>query len=152
MSNTTSPETFAPQFLCEPPPLIGDARRFFWYENLHLARRLWLERVDPATVDLENWQSDCGTFACFGGHLATWPEFQLMGVYPNIYEAPAIGYPATSGHGVALQLFGDADLFDQDREYTKSHYEVILDRIDARLDFLESATDIKRVNSETRSK
>jgi len=48
--------------------------------NSQLALRLWQERVKPAEVieSLGAWH--CGTQACFGGHLVTWPEFQAMGV------------------------------------------------------------------------
>lgn len=50
-----------------------------WEHNLQIALLRWSqvlpERVLPA---LEVWR--CGTQACFGGHLATWPEFQAIGI------------------------------------------------------------------------
>lgn len=90
-------------------------------ENVKLAERIWKERVDPAAVvkGLEDWA--CGTQACFGGHLATWPEFRKMGVRMLVEINPTeIGSwrfcPAfdrdTYGLSVVpLALFGDEALF-----------------------------------------
>ena len=100
-------------------------------ENLDLAERLWRERVTPEQVDLGHWA--CGTQACFGGHLATWPEFQAMGVgvgggvenrYPEIQAIEALGTK------VAEYLFGDESLFYAAVEPTEgTDYDMVLMRI-----------------------
>ena len=90
-----------------------------YLENLKLAKRKWQE-VQPRHVTpglmFWRWETDCGTLACFGGHLATWPEFQAMGVKVS----DAGGRPAydsltedlhLEGLDVADHLFGDRELF-----------------------------------------
>lgn len=93
--------------------------------NIDLAERLWRERVKPEQIvpRLVYWGNNCGTVACFGGHVATWPEFNEQGVWPAghffvyLYGAGAwkpMLAPDTGvwgGLGIAGYLFGDSDLF-----------------------------------------
>lgn len=88
--------------------------------NLNLAEHLWRSRVKPSDVvgGLRMWT--CGTQACFGGHLATWPEFREMGVRllgeaaenPMWCAAPAFD-TETWGWSVGVILFGSHDIFDE---------------------------------------
>lgn len=94
--------------------------------NIDLAARLWGERVTPDKVveRLTVWASPhpnmCGTQACFGGHLATWPEFRAMGVRTRKEageEDPVMRHgPDMDGvqwpYEVASVLFGDEQLFE----------------------------------------
>jgi hypothetical protein len=88
--------------------------------NLKLALRLWQERANPDNVDLNDWchfdgpDGACGSTACFGGHLATWPEFQAMGVIPDPESgAPRFADdPESSSFTVSRVLFGNSSLFD----------------------------------------
>ena len=93
--------------------------------NAELALKIWTDpdRVKRDHVDLDDWlngaaQSDpnsCGTLACFGGHLATWPEFNALGVGRGVEGAPIFQEPGTVtfsfGRRVAYSLFGDSSLF-----------------------------------------
>lgn len=80
-------------------------------ENCLLALANWSE-VSPHSVNLRVWR--CGTHACFGGHLATWPEFRAKGVRTNPEGSPFMG----AGTGfmwsvdVAQHLFGNSALFN----------------------------------------
>lgn len=96
--------------------------------NTELARKLWLERVKPEQVKLDRWS--CGTQACFGGHLATWPEFQAMGVRTDCYGAPRMG--DLSPLDVAEALFGDLSLFGGQgfAEMRLTHYETVVKRLE----------------------
>jgi hypothetical protein len=91
-------------------------------QNCLLATVLW-DTVTPRQVYLDDWRREncgaksCGMKACFGGWLATWPEFRDQGV-----RAHRDGFPmlvdengeetGINGFGVAQYLFGDANLFD----------------------------------------
>jgi len=90
-------------------------------ENLKLAKRKWQEvlpkHVTPGLV-FWRWEvgGSCGTLACFGGHLTTWPEFQAMGVKVADSEGrPAYDSPTEDlhlvGSRVARHLFGVGGLF-----------------------------------------
>jgi hypothetical protein len=82
-------------------------------ENSRLALRLWRERVKPDNVvgGLRRWLGECGCHACFGGHLATWPEFQAMGVKRgpvgepdshSVYSLPRTDVEASTGELVSV--------------------------------------------------
>lgn len=81
-------------------------------KNCLLALSIWAE-VPPRRVKLDSWK--CGTHACFGGHMATWPEFQAKGVFPDERD----GAPRMMGEDglnvgtwtVAQHLFGNHELF-----------------------------------------
>lgn len=77
--------------------------------NLELALRLWNERVRPRKVsaDLAYWK--CGTQACFGGHLGTWPEFQAKGVSRWSNGAPRMD--DLNSVNISQHLFGSDYLF-----------------------------------------
>ena len=96
-------------------------------ENCELALRLWKERVKPEQVVEGLRHYRCGTQACFGGHLATWPEFQAMGVRCRVEGSPAItGLGSTLG--VSAHLFGTPYLFvarqvdEEHGDYTQYRY------------------------------
>ena len=77
--------------------------------NLELALKKWETEVEPGTVvrGLSAWK--CGTLACFGGHLQTWPEFQAQGIKDGGYDGPLMyGVPETD---IAAKLFGDRYVF-----------------------------------------
>lgn len=108
--------------------------------NCLLARHLWVKRVKPDSVvrRLHSWK--CGTQACFGGHLATWPEFQeIMGVSVSASGAPVLNDVPTAQED--RWLFGrphnDVDLFDP-RAFNEqgSDWEVVLNRLDTRIEEL----------------
>jgi hypothetical protein len=88
-----------------------------WIANTELALRLWRERVKPEHVieDLHWWRDykpGCGTQACFGGWLVTWPEFQAMGVREDRWGVPSIGGRSPiSGGELSFELFGTSSLF-----------------------------------------
>lgn len=86
--------------------------------NCLLALSLWAE-VPPECVNLGSWR--CGTHACFGGHLATWPEFQAVGVMATEEGAPTENRLPFDSSNVAHCLFGDWNLF-----YAKGHYPIDL--------------------------
>jgi hypothetical protein len=93
--------------------------------NILLAAWRWSE-VSPRSVNLRTW--GCGTHACFGGHLASWPEFQDKGVrvFDMNPDERGRGEPVMQlcgvGHEpfgkqlgpreVAYELFGNSELFD----------------------------------------
>jgi hypothetical protein len=116
--------------------------------NIDLATRLWKERVKPEQVVqyLHTWA--CGTQACFGGHLATWPEFREMGVRTlkeigvtcsnSWASAPCMEYGRFEGVEVAAILFGDPTLFDargacrfDDERAGVSDHGLVLGRLEA---------------------
>lgn len=81
--------------------------------NCLLALCKW-SKVPPRRVALELWT--CGAKACFGGHLATWPEFNAMGVSAGSEGAPRMRSPYNQteffyASRTSHRLFGD-DLFD----------------------------------------
>lgn len=130
----------------------------YWYENLHLARRLWIERVKPNSVYLDNWNTSCGTKACFGGWLATWPEFCLLGVANQSIEGELIAskpsslekaFATTKNEGrlananLPSMLFGESCLFNHSDAYnedtgrrTMSQHAEVIKRIDDAIDRL----------------
>ena len=130
----------------------------YWYENLHLARQLWIERVKPNSVYLDDWKTNCGTKACFGSRLSTWPEFCLLGVTNQFIEGRLIPSKprllektvATTKNERALNnanlpgvLFGEPDLFNYSEAYnedtgsrTMSQHAEIVKRIDDAIDRL----------------
>lgn len=78
-------------------------------ENCLLALSLWSE-VKPRSVSLDVWK--CGTLACFGGHLATWPEFQAKGVFADSDHAPALTCRSyIMNWDIAKHLFGNDEMF-----------------------------------------
>lgn len=104
--------------------------------NCKLALDIWKTRVDPESVVLHSWT--CGSHACFGGHLATWPEFQAMGVKRSEYS----GAPRIDGvHFEDDYLFGDNRMFDsRDREEEKEQgiedlldYDMVIYRLERRI-------------------
>ncbi len=121
---------------------MSDERKT-WIDNLQLAREKWLqvppEEVIPGLLRWRSeWRADAGPcgLACFGGHLAAWPEFQALGVYTG----PG-GEPRMFGWGarqVSKTLFGSAWLFvprnecegDIDIDDMCTDHELVLRRID----------------------
>ena len=100
-------------------------------ENCELALRLWKERVKPEQVVEGLRHYRCGTQACFGGHLATWPEFQAMGV--TAYDSVP-GYRGRMGFNVAYELFGVRHLFCFRDAYEEgTDHEVVVRRLERRL-------------------
>lgn len=114
-----------------------------WCRNLLLARRLWVERVKPEDVVpyLSEWT--CGTQACFGGHLASWPEFQAMGLAHPVRFRPSLSVRLTGGTSVLeganivpRYLFGENWVFyprEPEEDEGESDYQVVLNRIDRTL-------------------
>jgi hypothetical protein len=79
--------------------------------NVLLAAWLWAETPPELVVPgLNLWK--CGTQACFGGHLTTWPEFQAMGVV-NAGSEPYMQGVSVFHDSLPLSdyLFGDLELF-----------------------------------------
>ena len=95
-----------------------------WLSNLLIARERWVRvPVDEVIPGLCQWR--CGTLACFGGHLCTWPEFIAQGIYVN-----AFGAPQHDAHEPEIVLFGDyaMGLFSTSRHCETSaqaHAEVL---------------------------
>lgn len=107
-----------------------------WLNNLLIARQRWLatpaEKVIPMLTVYQR-KTECGTIACFAGHLSTWPEFRAQGVTAGGLGEPGIG--GCSVLDVSWRLFGvkNFSLFREDpncRTHAASHAEV-LRRIDA---------------------
>lgn len=103
--------------------------------NTKLAWALWMVRVTPEQVTpyLASWT--CGTHACFGGHLATWPEFQAMGVL-----SPSEPFWKSRLASEDTRLFGDARLFNARRAEggrSVSDHEVVVNRLRKNLALLE---------------
>ena len=94
--------------------------------NCQLALRLW-EATPPESVAPGLRHYRCGTQACFGGHLATWPEFQAMGVSRRVEGSPAITDIGWSAN-VSAHLFGTPYLFvarqvdEEHGDYTQYRY------------------------------
>lgn len=107
--------------------------------NCILALCNWRD-VAPKTVFLEIWV--CGTFACFGGHLATWPEFKEMGVRAcSASGVPEMSLPSLYGMQVAGHLFGCQSLFSNRRsgETSKgSAHKLIVRRLENQIAKLSS--------------
>lgn len=104
-----------------------------WLRNLLIARRRWeATPIKEVAPELGVFRSECRTLACFGGHVACWPEFQAQGVHPSEWlGAPQMrepdGMQVLSWH-VAGKLFGDCNLFSTADEAVTSalaHAEVL---------------------------
>ena len=112
-------------------------------DNCKLALKLWLERVKPEQVIKGLALYRCGTQACFGGHLATWPEFQAMGVAESEEEgAPELWLSpyCYRGQMVAGALFDTEGLFStRGREEEGTDYEVVVQRLKVQIYRLERA-------------
>jgi len=108
-------------------------------DNCKLALKLWLERVKPEQVVEGLRHYRCGTQACFGGHLATWPEFQVMGVAESEEGVPWLGH-RYRGQEVAGVLFGTEGLFStRGRDEKGTDYEVVAQRLKVQIYRLERA-------------
>lgn len=106
-------------------------------EYSELALKKWRE-LDPKSVypSLARWRSTCGTQSCFGGHLATWPEFQALGILPDIKASfpcmlkkdGRLRYPQK----IASLLFGNPRIFQikDSSEYSLSDHEAIVQRLE----------------------
>jgi hypothetical protein len=111
--------------------------------NCQLALRIWRERVDPVMVDegLQHWR--CGTTACFGGHLARWPEFRAIPDSRELNGSPDI---ATRGASVDFLLFG-ADLFsamsDWEHESGIGAYATVAVRLEAAINQMDYNTTMR---------
>lgn len=106
--------------------------------NLRLALELWAKvppehvlprlawwRGEPSTHEEDGYEEitdirkrtaaglGCGTLACFGGHLAQWPEFQALGVQTDYWYGAPTTAAGDSAPSVALALFGDEKLFNK---------------------------------------
>ena len=116
-------------------------------ENCLLALWLW-SKVPPRRVsrDLAAWR--CGTHACFGGHLATWPDFQKMGVQVGFDGSPTIadfnpgGEPALPTQ-VSKHLFGKESLIfcrlaasEGPESQGMSDHEVVVERLQHQIEQL----------------
>ena len=116
-----------------PNMALWTSKQHAWLHNTRLALALWKERVKPAQVvpDLRAWA--CGTQACFGGHLATWPEFRAMGVRADCYGAPVLHGESLSQ--VPWELFGNYGLFysREDWEREGTDYEVVVKRLETHI-------------------
>lgn len=101
-------------------------------ENCLLARYIWKNRVTPDSVvpRLEFWR--CGFQACFGGHIATWPEFlaipgaDVAGAQPHI----------NLDFGVDIRLFGRGMFFAAEPRDETDH-QIVLNRLDQQIEILK---------------
>lgn len=111
--------------------------------NCLLALMRW-DEVPPRAVVPSLGMWTCGTQACFGGHLATWPEFWEMGVRPSKvdFEGFGIGEPTAWGlrcHDVARRLFGSSDMFmaqgmcDHDDGTGRTAHAVVVNRLESQI-------------------
>lgn len=112
-------------------------------ENTILAAMLWHD-VSPQGVALDTWS--CGTHACFGGYVASWPEFAAQGVRRFNYSSESChfdgkpGVPCIKGRSdvaafewnVAGHLFGDNDLFNSRQLHTPLNGDVDIYALNAR--------------------
>ena len=111
-------------------------------ENTRLALRLWKERVKPDEVvpALGAWR--CGTQACFGGHLATWPEFQAKGVRIKDNGSPEMDV-AEAASDVSYILFGNYALFSIREAWVPTQglkdYELVIARLEWNIETLENS-------------
>lgn len=118
--------------------------------NTNLALSLWL-LVKPSTVtrDLGSWE--CGTQACFGGHLKYWPQFRRQGVVAGgaglSTQVPemVVGNSTLHGASVSAHLFGypgDQELGSmfsarQDHERGSDH-RIVVKRLQGQAKHLEA--------------
>jgi hypothetical protein len=133
-------------------------------ENVLLAAVLW-HKVKPKSVDLGSWSypTGCGTIACFGGWLVSWPEFAAKGVgrfaaFTNPGGSCSFdgkpGSPCLESDGkllvdwdVANYLFGDPNMFasrgancdfSMPDYYNLTDYQVVANRLERRFEELTS--------------
>lgn len=115
--------------------------------NTELFLKLWKDRVRPEIVikDLRDWR--CGTQACAGGHLATWPEFKAIGGAVTGLRAPFLQKELLDGvfvgtNGVAEYLFRNRDLFSSvyfDEKYSDlNDYDLVIKRFEEQIKYLEN--------------
>lgn len=87
---------------------------------------------------LEIWRNKgkrvphCGTVACLGGWVAQHPYFRAKGVRADRGGAPKLaGNPFSGARQVAMNLFGDSDLFAMrfDSNFKKTDKAVALERL-----------------------
>lgn len=125
------------EHLCEvlqTNAVVNDPQTFeFQLKNTDLALARW-KTVDPASVveDLEVWR--CGTQACFGGHLSTWPEFQELGLVSWDDGQPLVaGNTSLPPALISLAVFGQATLFNavSYRDEGKTEHEIVINRLEA---------------------
>jgi hypothetical protein len=116
-----------------------ETRREDQLHNATLARELWQERVSEDDVDLGHWK--CGTQACFGGHLGTWPEFRnLPGALQESWGTPHFENPNVQ---VDIVLFGELMFYSQQpSEHGRRQHEIILDRLDRQIEFLSQPAPV----------
>ncbi len=123
-------------------------------EHINMALDLWVQVNHSAVVpDLCYWRSEsaeCGTQACFGGHLATWDYFRSLGVltraemsFPETFGTQHDFAPcALADRGyflapddIAERLFGDKRLFGvrliRDATISMTDHEIVTDRLQA---------------------
>lgn len=115
-------------------------------ENCKLALRLWNERVTPDQVVKELNEWTCETQACFGGWLATWPEFRDMGVFASYVGSPIMvaGSELLDPSLVSNRLFGDRNMFKVrglgpaggDEEKAPSAHAAVVLRLETQIDYL----------------
>lgn len=109
-------------------------------ENLILAAWRWSEtKADRIIPRLCDWR--CGTQACFGGHLVTWPEFADMGVRPYSAEyqepvMPSLAEGLYSSSAVARELFGCGQMFFPRIGEKGTDHAVIVNRLEAQFERL----------------
>lgn len=106
--------------------------------NLKYALEVMWPKVDPATVLLTEWR--CGTYACFGGHVAVDPYFKALGVWPGHVGAPYmdLGPDQIGPERVGKRLFDDEDIFrsrffhpaDPHRESGMPDHEIVRRRLE----------------------
>ncbi len=105
--------------------------------NCLLALCNWHD-VLPMSVNLEMWK--CGTQACFGGHLTTWPEFQAMGIAADCVGGPIMA-AYFSPDKISQALFGGRYLFSykggcETDCLPRSDHATIVNRLEAQIEKL----------------
>lgn len=110
-----------------------------------LAAHKWITEVKPKDVvrDLANWS--CGTQACFGGHLATWPEFVEIAGVRTFCGAPRNPSGVHSSYDYPdAWLLGDYTMFNTRGGHSAdagndsvSDYELVIRRLDYRIKQLQ---------------
>ena len=91
-----------------------------WLDNLDIAQTM-MERISDVYVELSWWRGsgdECGTCACFGGHVAVEPAFKAQGIVqyhidgsPTMLSDDGRNSSDTSPSEVSAILFGDPDMF-----------------------------------------
>lgn len=97
--------------------------------NCRLALEKW-QTVPEEKARLDLWQ--CGTYACFGGYVTSWPEFRAKGVTAHGSGMPMMF--GKDGFDVAQILFGTGSLFYARGEGEEgSDHEVVVERLEAQI-------------------